>query len=238
MSNQKVKSSKDRDYFETATDWDIDQTARTKASEKRAWLVAAAFGALSLVLSIAIASLIPLKTIEDRIVRVDTVTGVVDVQRTEISGGRESYEEVVDKYWIRRYVRTREGFDFNQFQQIYKEVGLLSSSEEQKSWFGYFRKENPEAPVNTYGDRQRVRVKIRSVVMVGPKLANVHYTKIVETAAGNSPKLSYWIATVPYRYVNAPMSEDDREINPLGFQVLPGYRSDPETDVITEGDHL
>jgi len=37
-----------------------------------------------------------------------------------------------------------------------------------------------------------------------------------------------WISTVRYRYVDAPMSLEDRLINPLGFQVV-SYRRDAET---------
>ena len=45
---------------------------------------------------------------------------------------------------------------------------------------------------------------------------------------GSNDTPRYWIATIGYSYVNAPISTQDRRINPLGFQVY-SYRIDPES---------
>jgi type IV secretion system protein VirB8 len=218
------------DYFRQATEWDVDQVQRSKKSERRAWTVAGVAGVIALLCAGANYMLFPLKQIEYRIVRVDDTTGVVDVQRTTLSDAKTTYKEATDKYWLRLYVRMREHYLYDEYDTTYRTVGLLSSGQEQKKWHAYWNATNPAAPVNQYGTRARVKVKIRSVTFIGKNLANVHYTKILEQ--GNArPVESYWIATIPYRYVNEPVSDEDREINPIGFQVTEGYRSDPETDI-------
>lgn len=229
---KKIEAEKADEYFDEASNWDTDQVMRSKQAEKKAWRVAAV-GLFIATLSVgANFTLFPLKQVEYRIIRVDNTTGMVDVQRTVMTGGKESYGEVTDKYWLRRYVRTREGYLYDEYNNIYREVGLLSSSQEQKKWYAYFRPENPIAPVNVYSNKVRVKIKIRSVVMIGKNLANVHFTKTAEQT-GAAPAITNWVATIPYRYVVAPQSEDDREVNPLGFQVTDGYRIDPETGVTT-----
>ena len=45
---------------------------------------------------------------------------------------------------------------------------------------------------------------------------------------GRSQPRQHWVAIVDYRFVGAAMSEADRYINPLGFQVT-AYRRDAET---------
>jgi type IV secretion system protein VirB8 len=229
----KVSAAEEAKYFEGASDWDIDQVQRSKQSEKRAWRVCGASIAIAALCASANFMLFPLKQVDYRIIRVDDVTGMVDVQRTTLQDAKVTYKEATDKYWIRTYVRTRESWLYDEYASTYRTIGLLSSAQEQKAWYAFFRPENAAAPINQYSNRTRVKVKIRSVTFIGKNLANVHFTKILEQN-GAQPVESYWIATVPYRYVNEPASEDDREINPIGFQVTEGYRVDPETGVTTE----
>lgn len=228
----KVPAGKEDEYFEQASEWDIDQMQRSKQSEKRAWRFGYAAVLIALLSVSANFMLFPLKQVEYRIIRVDDVTGMVDVQRTTLTDAKTTYQEATDKYWLRLYVRTREHYLYDEYDTTYRTVGLLSSSQEQKKWYAFFRPENPAAPINQYSNKVRVKVKIRSVTFIGKKLANVHFTKITEQN-GAAPVYSYWIATVPYRYVNEPVSDDDREISPIGFQVTEGYRVDPETAVTT-----
>lgn len=225
-------NTKDVDkYFQQATDWDVDQVQRTKKSERRAWIVAGVAGAIALLSTGANYMLFPLKQVEYRVIRVDDRTGLVDVQRTTLRDAKTTYQEVTDRYWLRLYVRRREGYQYNEYEDTYRTVGLLSSAPEQKVWQAYWSASNPNAPINKYGTKALVRVKIRSVSFIGKNLASIHFTKILEQA-GQLPVKTYWIATVPYRYVNAPISDEDREINPLGFQVTEGYHADQETDVV------
>lgn len=226
----KVNASEVDEYFRQASAWDIDQVQRTKKSEKRAWFVAGMAGTIALLSVSANFMLFPLKQIEHRIVRVDETTGMVDVQRTTLADAKTTYKEATDKYWLRLYVRAREHYLYEEYDNTYRTVGLLSSASEQKKWHAFFRPDNPAAPINQYGTKVRVKVQIRSVTFIGKNLANVHYTKITEQN-GAQPVESYWIATIPYRYVNEPVSDADREINPIGFQVTEGYRTDAETGV-------
>ena len=231
MKKPTVRAKDAEQYYKEADEWDEDQVKRSKASETRAWRIAYVAWGIALMSVAANFMLFPLKQIEHSIIRVDPVTGITDVQRV-VKDAKTSYGEETDKYWLRIYVRNREGYLYDEYTNQYRTVGLLSSTQEQKKWFDFFRPENPNSPVAQYSNRTKIRVKIRSVSPITKELANVRFTKIQEQA--NAPALeTYWIATIKYRYVNLPTEEKDREINPIGFQVAE-YRVDPETAVITE----
>lgn len=218
-------------YFDEAQSWDADQRAKSLKSEKRAWLIAGVFG-LGMLLSLgANFMLFPLKEIQNNIIRVDSVTGLVDVQR-ELRDAKLTYSEATDKYWLRLYVRQREGFMYALYDDQYKTIGLLSAPSEQKKWYEFYRGENPAAPVNQYGQRASARVIIRSVSFIDKSVATVRFTRLIEQP-GATTRQTFWIATVKFRYVNPAATEADREINPLGFQVTE-YRVDSETDVSVE----
>src|SRR3990167_6096027 len=111
-------------YVEAASDWDTDQVLRTKQSEDRAWKVAGGAGLIAICLAVALMFLVPLKSIEYVVVRVDDVTGMVDVVRTTLKGVEETVSEATDKYWLKLYVRTREGYFYDEYKTNYDTVGL------------------------------------------------------------------------------------------------------------------
>lgn len=235
MSNdtKKIPAADAENYFKEASEWDLDQVQRSKQSEKRAWRVATIAGTIAFMSVSANFMLFPLKEVQSQVIRVDSVTGMVDVQRV-LKDAPAQYNEETDKYWLRLYVRSREGWLFDEFNYIYRSVGLLSSAQEQRRWFDFYRPENPSSPYNQFSNRVKVKVKIRSVTFIDKNVANVRFTKIQENITGGAPIETYWIATMKYRYVNTPIAETEREINPLGFQVTE-WRVDPETGVITGG---
>ncbi|WP_164893523.1 type IV secretion system protein, partial [Mesorhizobium sp. M7A.T.Ca.US.000.02.1.1] len=64
-----------------------------------------------------------------------------------------------------------------------------------------------------------------NVSFLAPNIASIRYEKTIR--ANDAATRSIWLATVTFRYSNAPMSEDDRLVNPIGFEVT-DYRNDPE----------
>ena len=61
-------------------------------------------------------------------------------------------------------------------------------------------------------------------------MAQIRFDKITVPMGGDISKQvppQSLIATVGFEYVNAPQKEEDRSVNPLGFQIT-SYRVDPE----------
>ncbi|MFX9181050.1 VirB8/TrbF family protein, partial [Acinetobacter baumannii] len=88
------------------------------------------------------ASLVPLKTVEPYVIRVDNSTGIVDVVNA-LSSDKTSYDEAVTKYFAARYVQGREGYTFAEAETNFKAVSLLSTAEEQARFAAIYRGGNP-----------------------------------------------------------------------------------------------
>jgi type IV secretion system protein VirB8 len=218
------KSSQER-YFAEAKSWESSRVHQLERSNRTAWTVAIAGGVIGLASVIAVAALTPFKETELRVIRVDNATGIVDVVNA-LKDGKENYGEAVNKYFIQWYVRYREGYSKDLAEEYYYATGLMSGSVEQQRYFEAFNPKNPRSPINVYGPYAKVKVSIKSTSFISPTVALVRYTKMIERGT-DRPELSHWAATVTFRYTKAPMTERDREINPLGFQVV-DYRNDPE----------
>lgn len=218
-----------KDYLNAARSWETDAVSRARRSERIAWRVAAA-GALVAAAAVgAVVGLTPLKTVDPFVIRVDKNTGATDVV-TRVTEKSMSPDEAIDKYWVASYVRAREGYSDAFAYANYKEVDLLSSTDVGKTYYASFNPENPKSPFNTHGKTGKIDVKILSIAFLDQGVASVRYSR-KDLTRGNTTE-SRWVATVGYRYEDPPLTEAERLVNPLGFQVV-DYRTDSETTPTT-----
>lgn len=215
-----------KDYFAEAKIWDEDKTATIKKSKSQAWMVAG-FGMVVGILGMASATMQAMKDPAPPVVlRVDNSTGVVDVATT-LTDAKTNYEEVVNKFFVQRYVRFREGYSSALAQEYYKSVGLMSSAKEQQKFAEEFARKNPNSPLNLYGQSAQAKTKVKSTSFISPTTALVRYIKCIERG-GEKPRVTHWAATIEFGYSALPMKEKDREINPLGYQTK-DWRKDPDS---------
>ena len=205
-------------YLVEARSWESDKVRSQEISKRTAWTVAIVASILAIVSVVTVALLTPVQRVEAYVVRVDSSTGQVNVVRP-LSNGDTTYDEAINKYFTQWYVRWREGFIQERAPEFYNNVGILSSSAEQARYLKQYDPSSQASPLNVYKNFGRSVITIKSTVLDKPGVARIQFTK-EEDWGGRNQKTSQWSAMVFYRFSGAPMSEKDREINPLGFQVL------------------
>ena len=195
-------------------------------SKRIAWGIATGACALAVVSVGAVAMLAPLKTVEPYVIRVDKTSGETEVV-TALKGPQpRTYEDAVNRYFISQYVRLREGWLNDAARENAYTVMLMSDPLESGRYLNSVQSSNKNAPSNIYSDKGYVSIAIRSISFLSPTVAQVRYTKIINFGQ-NTPVAQNWNAIMTFKYTTAPEHEKDRNINPLGFQVV-NYRSDPE----------
>lgn len=228
----KVEKKDFEKYLREAKSWETDRLIAAEKSKKIAWAIAMVAGGIALVSVIAVAGLTPLKSTELKIIRVDNATGIVDVV-TEIPSAKTNYNEAVNKYFAQLYIRYREGYSRELAEEYYSNVGIMSGRAEQQRYGEFFNPKNPQSPLNVYGTNARVKTRVKSVSFIKENVALVRYTKEIERGASERPAITHWAATLVFKYSGAPMTEKDRAVNPLGFQVTE-YRNDPDSSATAD----
>ena len=225
--SQERQAELEKQYFQEARSWEQDRIERLQRAERRAWGVAGAATLVAVMAVGALISLAPLKRVEPFVVRVDNSTGIVDIV-TGLEDGQTHYDEAINKYWLGHYLQHRERYLPITREHDRRVVGLFSDPGIQRQYAELTDpRRNPAAPLALYGDSGEVEVKLKNISFISPSVALIRYIKTVERA-GQRTLPSHWVATVAFTYKPAPMKEEDRLINPLGFQVTE-YRNDPET---------
>ena len=215
-------------YLEAGKGWETDEIAGAKRSERRAWRVAIGAGALAGLAVLAVAMLTPLKTVEPFIVKVDKV-GAADVV-TLLKERTVTGNEAIDKYWLGQYVNFREEYSKTAAYGNYQATKLLSDPTVAAMYEKQVVPDNPASPTAVFADKGYIETKITNVSFIGKQHAQVRFVRKETKDASLTPQESRWIATITYEYVNPPMDEAARLINPIGFRVT-AYRIDPETNV-------
>ena len=212
--------------MERFLDWDYEVNESARRQARIAWILAGLCLLLALGAVGAVAALAPLKTVEPIFVRVDSATGAVDVLHRIDEDSTLGRQDLLDKGYLARYVRSREGYFYPTVQEQYRRVLLMSVGKARASYERDFAPDNPQAPVNRYKDKETVEIALKSISFIGTGLAQVRY--LATTGDGETTKRQHWIATLRYEYEpDAEIPLSVLEDNALGFAVTE-YRTEPE----------
>lgn len=213
-------------YLKEADTWASDMRAGEVRSRRLAWMVAGAACTVAVLEAFALSALTPLKTVEPYTLLVDRQTGYVEalkpLERQTIAA-----DAALTRSFLVQYVIARESFDMVGVQSNYRKVALWSAPSERSAYTSAMQATNPVSPFVTLPRGAQVEVTIKSVSSLGPSSSLVRYRTVRTDSAGQGLPPRDWAAIIGYRYSGAPMTAEDRLINPLGFEVV-RYRRDAE----------
>ncbi|OED65899.1 conjugal transfer protein TraG [Vibrio tasmaniensis ZS-17] len=208
-----------------------DRVSLAKQSAKTAWKVAAGFGVLAMLSVVAIVVMMPLKQIEPYLLKVDNTTGYTNVVRPLTDAKGVSYGEVLDKYWLNQFVIERNSYEWETIQNSFNTVKLMSGRQVFGAYSNYIKGDS--SPTKLFSDKRVIRITVEGITFLPATskeqtLAQVRFTRYIENSEGEAA-LGYeptqWTATITFDYQSSIKTEDERRLNPLGFQVT-SYRED------------
>lgn len=177
------------------------------------------------IISVAVTSyVISIKRFDPFVIQIDDTTGmakIVNPISSEILNGNEALAQ----YFIKKYIIARETYNPVDFETGARNIiKLFSSNSIYLDYRGYIK--NPEVdPLIKYGQKNTTFLIPKS----WSKLEDNKYIlrfSINETAGSN--KIFNKIAVVEFAYTAMELTEQDKDINPVGFQVT-GYRVDDDS---------
>jgi type IV secretion system protein VirB8 len=214
-------------YYANAGSWADERTQSIYASRKVAWIVAMVATAIATLLAMAILFMLPLKTVVPHTLLVDKQTGFVQAL-DPAAPQKIAPQKALTQSLLVQYVEAREGFDISTVQGQFKKVALWSSGAAKNRYINMMQASNAESPLVTLPRTTVIDVEVRSVSQLSEKSALVRFASVRRDQGGTELPPENWVAIIRYRFSNAPMTVEDRYVNPLGFEVI-DYRKDAET---------
>jgi len=162
------------------------------------------------------------KTFEPFVIQIEEKTGtakIVNPSDSELLSGNEA----LTRYFIKKYLIARETYNPVDFDtNVRKTVRLFSSGSVYRDFIGFIRSPNND-PSAIYAQKNSTYLRIKSFT----KLDNKYLIRFSVVENAGSQNSFEKIATLTIAYVPMELNEDDRDINPVGFQIT-GYRVDDD----------
>lgn len=238
MMGRKTSSAKIDGAVDRAVNYEITVADLARRSERRAWWVASGAMLMSLVLAGGYFYILPLKEKVPYLIMADAYTGNATVARLrgDFDNNSITASEAINRANVATFIRARESYDWTLIgARDWGTVFTMAEPQVSSTYRALYSTRNPNGPLQVYGKKLAIRVKILSLQLFGgdpkkgPSGATVRFQRsLFDKAAGTSRFLDSKIATLEFAYKpNLAMSEEDRLLNPLGFRVS-AYRVDSD----------
>lgn len=222
---------KQHSVSESAKHWYQDKYQHVLVQRNVLAVIALIALLVSLTSVFAVKRLAPLKTVEPYLLQIDDKSGIV---QTVDTAERNIYaaSEVVDRYFVSRYIYARETYNFSVLRNNYEIVRVMSTPD---LFYGFRKAVDPSnenslaAVFKTTGQRD---VKFASISYIhNPPLPNGEVerypAKIMQARIIVSDKVpnaadsqTRYVVTITFEYAKLDLNQEEMLINPLGFQVV------------------
>ncbi len=217
-------------HFAKGDQWEDDVILATKKNAKT-WKLAAILGWLSsTAMAIALAGLMPMKTSEPYVIRIDDRTGEIS-QGTALKSSAEEVIKLTESEALRqsmlvRYVVNRETFDRKDINTRYQATRTFSNDDTFSVYASDFDLGEKNNIYKRLSDSRRI-VEVLNVTFLTADndTAAVRFKTKFENTMDPKLKAGEYVALIKFRYLQEPNSVKGRWENPLGFQVTE-YRVD------------
>jgi type IV secretion system protein VirB8 len=179
---------------------------------------------LSIISIIVVAYVVNTKRFDPFVIQIDDTTGMAKIVNP-ISSSVLSGNEALAQYFIKKYVVARETYNPVDFDtQANTTVRLLSSNSIYWDYRGYLKNEDVNPSIK-YGQKNTTFLLVKSWSNLSENKYILRFS-INETAGSRS--VFNKIAVVEFKYVPMELTDKDKDINPIGFQIT-GYRVDDDS---------
>lgn len=214
-------------YYEAASSWAYDTHATLRRSRRTAWIIASIAVGIAAIQAVALVVLVPLKQTMPYTITVDRETGYVQTTRG-VNLGNLSESQAVAQSFVVQYVLARETFDTADYRELYRKTLAWSQGAAEAEYLREWDAANPNGIRNRVTPNTRIQVTVKSVNILSPTSALIRFDTERSEGGGAAGMRQPWVATVKYSFSGKPINEQDRYLNPLGFQIS-SYRRDAET---------
>ncbi|MEM7683548.1 MAG: type IV secretion system protein [Pseudomonadota bacterium] len=210
-----------------AESWATSVTDDLQRSNRRAWIVAIIAAIIALLEAVALVFLMPLKTVEPYTLLVDRQTGNIEAL-APIDTQVIAPDAALTRSFLVQYVIARESFAQASLQDDYRKVALWSDNATGQQYARSMEASNPISPLAYLPNGGMITTQVKSVSSLAEGRSMVRFTTTRIDPGGRPQPAQHWVTVLTYAFTGAEMSEADRYLNPLGFQVT-SYRRDAET---------
>ncbi len=166
------------------------------------------------------------KSLVPYVIEIEEKSGIPTVVE-QLNESHFTADVSLKRYFIYSFLSAAEGYNPGTFRDDYKKLSLFSTPAVFRQIQSKINPRNPNSPAAKIGNRGIIEVAIKSLIFQTPTSVTIRYRlKNIGSVSGFANNRDM-IAEMEFRFANLTLSQADRYINPLGFQVTK-FLSDQE----------
>lgn len=156
-------------------------------------------------------SIMSSKSLEPYVIQIESKSGVATVVQ-QLSSENFTGNQMMQKYFINRFVQVASGYEPKTYRQDSDEVRILST---RNIYADYKKRINPWE----LGANSKISVRIKSILFKNNNSAQVRLSKQIVKEDQSFEEKNEIIEIIFYFAPEVDLPMEERMINPLGFQV-------------------
>lgn len=159
------------------------------------------------------------KSFEPYVIEFEEKTGVLNVVKN-LNQSELTANEAVKNFYLYSFLEVGEGYNYVTYNEDRKKLALLTSIQVYRQLYDKYSIKNEESIVNMLKSNGKLTIKIKSIVYLTPNIASIRFV-IYNTAPNRIyPSEKHRIANIQFKFSDMKMTQEERFLNPLGFQVV------------------
>lgn len=159
------------------------------------------------------------KSFEPYVIEFEEKTGVLNVVEN-LTQSKLTADEAIKKFYLYSFLEVGEGYNYVTYNSDRKKLGLLTTSSVYRQLYDKYSVRNENSVVNVLRDRGILTIKIKSIIFLTPFIASIRFVIYNSSPTGKYPKEKHQIANIQFTFSDMQMTQEERFMNPLGFQVV------------------
>src|SRR4051812_3078528 len=161
-------------YYVRAQTWAKEINQGLRRSRRHALIAAGICATIAVLEAVALALLLPLKTVVPYAITVDRQTGYVETIQPLKSGGL-AQDEAVTNAFLAQYVLARETFDLSDLQSNYQKVAAWTIGPARAQYLAAMQRSNSQSPLNLNQAGTVIKIVVKSISMLSKGSALVRF---------------------------------------------------------------
>ncbi len=159
------------------------------------------------------------KSFEPYVIEFEEKTGVLNVVKN-LNQSELTANEAIKNFYLYSFLEVGEGYNYVTYNEDRKKLALFTSNQVYRQLYDKYSIRNEESIVNTLKSNGKLTIKVKSIVYLTPNIASIRFV-IYNTAPNRIyPKEKHRIANIQFKFSDMKMTQEERFLNPLGFQVV------------------
>jgi type IV secretion system protein VirB8 len=159
------------------------------------------------------------KSFEPYVVEFEEKTGLMNTVEN-LSESKLTADEAIKKFYLNSFLEVSEGYNYVTFNVDRRKMALYTTPVVYRQLYDKYSTRNENSVVNLLRDKGNLTIKIKSMVFLTPVIASVRFVVYNSNGLVRSiPREKHLIANIQFRFTDMKMTQEQRFVNPLGFQV-------------------